>query len=59
MKSLWISVFLASSAAAQEIPRLPSLREQAEIRQGWLAERLETVLPRLLRENHVDMWSGS
>jgi hypothetical protein len=56
MKSLWISVFLASSAAAQEIPRLPSLREQAEIRQGWLAERLETVLPRLLRENHVDMW---
>ena len=56
MKSLWVSVFLASSAAAQEIPRLPTLREQAEIRQGWLAERLETVLPRLMRENHIDMW---
>lgn len=56
MKSLWVSVLFASSAAAQEIPRLPSLREQAETRQGWLAERLETVLPRLMRENHVDMW---
>ena len=43
-------------AVAQEIPQLPSLREQVEIRQGWLEQRLETVLPRLMRENRIDMW---
>jgi len=51
-----IVVGLASTAAPQDVPELPSLREQAEIRQGWLKDRLETVLPRLMRENHVDMW---
>jgi hypothetical protein len=43
-------------STADEIPRLPSLREQAEIRQEWLKIRLETVVPRLMRENNVDMW---
>ena len=43
-------------AVAQEIPQLPSLREQVEIRQEWLEQRLETVLPRLMRENRIDMW---
>jgi hypothetical protein len=51
-----VALLVALPAAAQEIPKLPSLREQAEIRQAWLAERLDTVLPRLMRENHVDMW---
>lgn len=35
--------------------RLP-LREQATIRNAWLKERLDTVLPRLMREEGVDMW---
>jgi len=43
-------------AVAREIPQLPSLREQVAIRQGWLEQRLETVLPRLMRENRIDMW---
>ena len=47
---------IAWPAGAQEIPELPSLREQVEIRQEWLVQRLETVLPRLMRENHIDMW---
>ncbi|MFQ5704483.1 MAG: M24 family metallopeptidase [Gemmatimonadales bacterium] len=46
----------SSRSVAQDIPRLPSLREQAEIQQGWLERRLETVLPRLMREHHIDMW---
>ncbi len=33
-----------------------TLRQQAEVQQMWLAERLETVLPRLMREHGVDMW---
>ncbi|MBR9989909.1 MAG: Xaa-Pro aminopeptidase, partial [Gemmatimonadetes bacterium] len=33
-----------------------TLREQADVRQAWLAQRLERVLPRLMREHGVDMW---
>ncbi len=36
-------------------PVLP-LREQAKVRDAWLRERLDTVVPRLMRENKVDMW---
>jgi hypothetical protein len=45
----------ARSTALQERP-LGTLREQAAVRQEWLRKRLETVLPRLMRENGVDMW---
>ena len=37
-------------------PTLPPLREQARIRDAWLAERLDTLVPALMRENGVDMW---
>jgi len=50
---------LAFSAPAQQAaPERPlgTLREQAEIQQQWLAQRLETVLPRLMREQGVDLW---
>jgi hypothetical protein len=33
-----------------------TLREQAELQQDWLRERLETVLPALMREYGVEMW---
>ena len=33
-----------------------TLREQAAIQQQWLAEKLETVLPMLMREHGVEMW---
>jgi Metallopeptidase family M24 len=52
----FLGLATAAAISAQEIPRLPSLREQAEIRQGWLRDRLDDVLPRLMRQNHVDMW---
>jgi hypothetical protein len=42
-------------AAAQERP-LGTLREQADVQQQWLAQRLQRVLPRLMREQGVDMW---
>lgn len=37
-------------------PSLPSLREQAEIRNAILTERLDTIVPRLMRERGIDMW---
>jgi len=33
-----------------------TLREQAVLQQQWLARRLETVLPALMRQHGVDMW---
>ena len=33
-----------------------TLREQAKVQQTWLAERLETNLPLLMRKHGVDMW---
>ena len=49
-------LLIGSSVSAQGIPKLPTLREQASIRQGWLRERLDTVLPQLMRDNNIDMW---
>jgi len=35
---------------------MPSLREQAKVRQEWLKLRLERVLPALLRKHGIAMW---
>ena len=37
-------------------PKLPSMREQAEIQQQWLKLRLERALPELMRKHNVSMW---
>ncbi|ONF95030.1 M24 family metallopeptidase [Sphingomonas jeddahensis] len=37
-------------------PTVLPLREQARIRDAWLRERLDTLVPRLMREAGVDMW---
>lgn len=46
----------AASPAAPMPPRLPPLREQDAIRQEWLKQRLERVLPVLMRRHGVQMW---
>jgi Xaa-Pro aminopeptidase len=54
-----LSLALASPGSGQQpAPERPlgTLRQQAEVRQAWLKARLETALPRLMRENGVDMW---
>ncbi len=54
---LWPELLPAGdSPAAGSPPRLPSLREQAAIRQQWLQLRLERVLPALMRKHRVQMW---
>jgi len=42
-------------AEAQTRP-FGTLREQAEMQQRWLQQRLTTVLPGLMRKHGVDMW---
>lgn len=41
--------------AAQARP-FGTLREQADLQQGWLIERLETFLAPLMRRDSIDMW---
>jgi hypothetical protein len=38
------------------LPPVLPLRSQARLRDVWLAERLETLVPKLMRENGIDMW---
>jgi Xaa-Pro aminopeptidase len=42
--------------AAPKAAPLPALREQDRIRQEWLKQRLERVLPGLMRRHGVAMW---
>jgi Xaa-Pro aminopeptidase len=59
--SIVLSSIVGSSAPARaQDPRVErpfgTLREQAAIRQEWLRQRMETVLPSLMRKYGVDMW---
>ncbi len=48
----------STAGSAQVDPQRPfgTLREQAAVRQAWLRERLETNLPKVMRDHGVDMW---
>jgi len=50
-----VTLLAVTPARAQERP-FGTLREQAAIEQSWLAYRLDSILPRLMRSHGVDMW---
>ncbi|MEO0558296.1 MAG: M24 family metallopeptidase [Bacteroidota bacterium] len=56
--SLLALVYLASplGQAQSEIPGILSMRERAEVQDAWLAERLDTVVPALMRREGIDLW---
>ena len=56
--TLGAALVLAASTALAQAPQRPfgTLREQAALQQQWLAKRLDTVLPALMRKYGVDMW---
>ncbi|WP_420454625.1 M24 family metallopeptidase [Rubrivirga sp.] len=39
-----------------ETPAVLPMRERAEVQDRWLAERLDTVVPALMRREGVDLW---
>ena len=54
---------LTQSAAVQSevsmspaMPEILSLRDRATIQDRWLKNRLDTLVPALMRENKIDMW---
>lgn len=56
-RCIFLAVLLAVLAAMPlRAQPFGTLREQAELQQQWLAKRLDTALPRLMRWYGVDMW---
>jgi Xaa-Pro aminopeptidase len=53
---LILALLLPAPAIAQGMPPILPLRERARIQNAWLAERLDTIVPRLMREQGIDMW---
>lgn len=52
-------ILAASDAASQQITTyrpFGTLREQADLQQKWLDQRMNTVLPMLMRKHGVGMW---
>jgi Xaa-Pro aminopeptidase len=47
---------LPAQAPAQPARPFGTLRAQAARQQAWLAERLDSILPGLMRKYHIDMW---
>lgn len=60
MRTLRLAALAATLAlpVAAQAPARPfgTLREQADLQQQWLARRMETVLPPLMRRYGIDMW---
>jgi Xaa-Pro aminopeptidase len=47
---------LAAQAPTTDARPFGTLREQAAIQQHWLEQRMETILPALMRQHGVEMW---
>ncbi|MGQ0704505.1 MAG: M24 family metallopeptidase [Gemmatimonadales bacterium] len=47
---------LAAAQPAQPLRPFGTLREQAELQQRWLRQRLDSILPALMRRYGVDLW---
>ncbi|MEO1252401.1 MAG: M24 family metallopeptidase [Pseudomonadota bacterium] len=46
----------AQEVADPELPEILSMRERAEVRDAWLRERLDVVIPEIMRREGADMW---
>jgi hypothetical protein len=46
----------AEASMSPALPRILSLRERAEVQDAWLKQRLDTLVPALMREHGIDMW---
>lgn len=55
---LMVATLLLQTPALSATPARPlgTLREQAALQQQWLQYRVDSVLPRLMRQNSVEMW---
>ena len=50
------SASLQAQKLSQPLPKLLTVREQQEVREGWLKKRLDTLLLPMMRRQKIDMW---
>jgi Xaa-Pro aminopeptidase len=55
LAALALLLLTSPGVTAQERP-FGTLREQAAMQQAWLKQRLDTVLPALMRKHGLDLW---
>ena len=56
-KGILLSLLLAVGLQlTAQMPAILDLKKQGEVRDQWLSERAETVLPDLMRRTGIDMW---
>lgn len=48
--------YTRTATAAAPMPTILPLRERAQVVDRWLEQRLETVVPRVMRRHGVDLW---
>lgn len=53
---LWAVTTQAQSLETIDYPNVLSMRDRAALRDSWLEERLDTIVPELMRERDIDMW---
>ena len=49
-------LLLFFSSLCAQMPAILSLKEQGKLKDKWLEERVERVLPQLMRRAQIDMW---
>ncbi len=52
----WLAPAQAREVADPPMPQVLDLREQARLRDAWLGERLDRILPALMRRENIDLW---
>lgn len=52
----FVLLVIASMAQNPYTPKILSMKDRAEVIDDWLAERVETVLPEIMRRSEIDMW---
>ena len=59
MRTLFLTLAVATAAGGQQIQTyrpFGTLRDQADLQQRWLDQRMKTVLPALMKKHGVEMW---
>ncbi len=61
--AVYFAVFLAGAPlptatvqAQDQMPVILPMRERAAVIDAWLKERLDTIVPEIMRRNDIDMW---
>jgi Xaa-Pro aminopeptidase len=56
LAALIVLAVLVPAASGRDVPAVLSLKEQARVYDGWLAARLDSILPEIMRRERIDMW---